>query len=232
MDWLWGSSSKDPKKDPTKQLEPGLREYLDKESPGKYAPAPSALPAPQPPSDQQPAPTAPGQDADKPTVPPQTSFPDGRYAHLWKTYRPPQDSDIGIKEELSAAEKVIETAKYRKSLTFRAALENCAEEQFAFQNCLINGDLSNRIKAAVTMCQLQNRAFNRCFMVQGVSGRAGGSRYTPFSSSFFLGCTWILTRPPCFSNSCALWATSGLRYGIQRERKGSKCTQTRCITRC
>lgn len=177
MGWFSGNSSNNhssnSKNDPTQQLEPGLREYLDKEAPAKYKPTESTSPPAPRPSyrDQvkQPASAKPAQDdasqTDQPTVPSASLFPDGRYAHIWKNYKTPEEIEGPTQ---APAERVLNQFKERKALMHDAALENCAEEHEVLTNCFNLGDLSNRVRARMTMCQRENSKFSRCYTMQGV----------------------------------------------------------------
>lgn len=155
MGWLW--SSKD---DPVKNLDPGLREYLEHEAP-KYAPAPqepSKTDQSQSQSQNQSQSTSPQ------SVPNASLFPDGRYAHLWKTYTPPQEDN----PEVKGAERVISKEKDRKDTVQRAAMENCALEHEALTYCFQTGNWQKQLKARVTLCSEENSTFSRCFTTQAV----------------------------------------------------------------
>lgn len=154
MGWLWGS-----KDDPVKNLDPGLREYLEHEAP-KYAPAPSQDPQGPQKTD---APSSQSQTA-SPSVPNASLFPDGRYAHLWKTYTPPQEEN----PEVKGAERVIGKEKERKDTVQRAAMENCALEHEALTYCFQTGNWQKQLKARVTLCSEENSTFSRCFTTQAV----------------------------------------------------------------
>ncbi|KAL1957623.1 hypothetical protein VTO42DRAFT_5734 [Malbranchea cinnamomea] len=168
MGWFWGNNNRD---DPTKQLDPSLKEFLDKETPAKYEPTPVTKLPPKPQSyrDQVSSATAPSPaqkaatDSEKPVVPAASLFPDGRYAHIWKTYQPLEAVE-GPSE--SPTEKVLAQFKRRKEALNKAALENCAEEHLTLANCFRNGDFSDRLRARMTMCRLQNSKFARCYTMQ------------------------------------------------------------------
>lgn len=63
--------------------------------------------------------------------------------------------------------------KERKAQIGRTALENCAMEQSAVDECFRGGG----VKARMTMCREENKGLERCFVMQSVS----------FFESFFLG---------------------------------------------
>ncbi|KAK4447516.1 hypothetical protein QBC34DRAFT_329814 [Podospora aff. communis PSN243] len=155
--WFGGSSSGS---DPLGKLDPNVRKYLEKESPVKLhphdgEPSPSAPPQPQ-------KPTASSDDADLPPVPPQSLFQDGRYAHLWKTYRPLAALEAETKTDHEKLMDVLEAFKERKAKIGRTAMENCAEEQFEWMNCMKEGEWTKRAK----MCSDEVRAFERCYKTQ------------------------------------------------------------------
>jgi hypothetical protein len=165
MGWFWGSSSNDDKKpassssssDPLRDLDPGLRDFLKKESPIKYttdSAQPPATPSAQP-SEATPPPEAPA-----PAAP--TLFADGRYAHLWKTYTPQSDVEAASKSDAEKIADVLEGYKYRKAEIGRAALENCALEQWEVNECFTNGGVRSRL----TMCRTESRSLERCVEMQ------------------------------------------------------------------
>ncbi|GES61390.1 hypothetical protein ATEIFO6365_0011004900 [Aspergillus terreus] len=166
MGWFWGSSNKD---DPVKKLDPGLREYLENEAPKEYVP--TSVPSAQTPSASSSKPVdaqaqTPGSsDAgapSQPSVPAASLFPDGRYAHLWKTYKPPKDEAA----EMKGAERVIEKYKQRNDTVHRAAMENCALEHEALTLCFQTGNWQKQLKSRATMCSEENGTFSRCFTTQ------------------------------------------------------------------
>lgn len=164
MGWLWGDSNKD---DPVKKLSPELKEFLEKETPAKYVPTEPAQPT-QKPSEKtvdsydQAAPS----DSSKPLVPSASLFPDGRYAHLWKTYKPLEEVEGN---PITGAQRVVEKFKERKDAVHQAAMENCALEHEALTNCFQTGDLQQRVWSRITMCSEANSKFSRCFTTQAVS---------------------------------------------------------------
>ncbi len=183
MGWLWGGKE-DNDRDPTKSLNPTLKEFLNSQQPRPYilaaAPPPpspppaEATPAPQPsePSTPQtPAsnqPSLPSTNAPatptNPSVPRASLFPDGRYAHLWSTYTP-QDSITASNS--SPLERIVSARKDRRELLSRAALENCAFEHELQQRCFTSGSRAQRAKARLTLCREETKSFNRCYALQG-----------------------------------------------------------------
>ena len=59
---------------------------------------------------------------------------------------------------------MLEGYKARKASIGRAALENCALEQWAVQDCWKGGGLRGRM----TMCRRENKEFERCYLMQSV----------------------------------------------------------------
>lgn len=164
MGWFWGSNSDDP----TKKLDPSLREYLEKEAPAKYTPTTdiSSLSDSQKDAVSSKSATSDAPDASQPKPPPPSLFPDGRYAHLWKTYKPLSETEGS--SVTSGAERVIEQFKQRKDTVHRAAMENCALENEALTLCFQTGDWKKKLKAHMTMCSEENGKFSRCYTTQAV----------------------------------------------------------------
>ncbi|RYP41716.1 hypothetical protein DL768_010450 [Monosporascus sp. mg162] len=165
-DSLWPSSS--GADDPLGKLDPKLREFLEKESPVKYNAA-AARPQPTTTKTQTQPIAAPSQaetsredDKNKPVVPKESQFQDGRYAHLWKTYRPLAEVEAETKSDHERLMDVLEAYKERKNQIGKAALENCALEQVDWRSCMTNPSLTDRM----TMCRAQVRKFERCYMMQ------------------------------------------------------------------
>ncbi|KAK4128688.1 hypothetical protein N657DRAFT_639177 [Parathielavia appendiculata] len=166
--------------DPLRRLDPKLREFLEKESPVKYnTPTPPTpqlhqqQPSPPPQHTQQEKQERKQPQSDitqqqqqqqqqKPAVPPESLYPDGRYAHLWKTYRPLSAIEAETKTDNEKLTDVLEAFKERKAQIGRAALENCAEEQFDWTACMKSGSWTARM----TMCRDEVRKFERCYNAQ------------------------------------------------------------------
>lgn len=173
-DSLWSSSSS--AEDPLRKLDPKLREFLEKESPVKYNTTTaknSSSTTQQPQSQSQPparaaatATTIPQENCSSPAVavPKESQFQDGRYAHLWKTYRPLAEIEAETKSDHEKLMDVLEGFKERKGQIGRAALENCALEQVDWRNCMSNPSMTDRM----TLCRAQVKKFERCYMMQTV----------------------------------------------------------------
>ena len=195
MGWFWGSSSsgdgKNTTDDPLRDLEPSLREFLEKESPVKYRTSTSTAPSPPPPAPKNPqsyteqilpplgipSSTSAQADPSAPKVPAESLFPDGRYAHLWKSYKSQYEVENANKTDQEKLLDVLEGYKFRKGEIGRAALENCANEQWAVNDCFRNGGWKSRL----TMCRAENKELGRCYLMQAVGialprGRVQGAR--------------------------------------------------------
>ena len=167
MGWLWGGNENNDR-DPTKSLDPTLKEFLNSQQPRPYIPAQAPPPEPSPSQESSPNKSLPDTNAKapptNPIVPPASLFPDGRYAHLWSTYTP-QDSITAT--TTSPLERLVSARKDRRDLLSRAALENCAFEHELQQTCFTSGSAAQRAKARMTMCREETKAFNRCYALQG-----------------------------------------------------------------
>jgi hypothetical protein len=169
MGWLssiWGTDRTD---DPLGKLDPKLREFLEKESPVKYpaasqptqpSPAPTSVPTPDTQKPANEAPTA----ANKPAVPSQSLYQDGRYAHLWSTYKPLSQIESENATDSDRLQGVLDAFKARKAAIGRASMENCAIEQEEWINCMKNGSWEDQLQ----MCKHQVRRFERCYTMQSV----------------------------------------------------------------
>lgn len=144
--------------DPLQDLDPKVREFLKKESPLKVE---SKKPSQE---DNSKAAAAAPTDAQKPAVPAQSQYQDGRYAHLWKSYRPLKELENETKSDQERMADVVEAYKGRQAAIGLAAMENCAEEQFSWNNCMKSGD----IRARMTMCSDEVRKFEKCHKMQTV----------------------------------------------------------------
>ncbi|KAI1809920.1 hypothetical protein GGS20DRAFT_569864 [Poronia punctata] len=162
-DSLWASSTSAD--DPLRKLDPKLREFLEKESPVKYGSKANDTSSTKThhagnfPSLA--TPTEGGGEKER-TLPPESQFQDGRYAHLWKTYRPLAEIEAETKSDHEKLMDVLEGYKERKNRIGRAALENCAIEQVDWRSCMANPSFNDRM----TMCRAQVRKFEKCYMTQ------------------------------------------------------------------
>ncbi|KAK3341694.1 hypothetical protein B0T25DRAFT_350312 [Lasiosphaeria hispida] len=165
--WFGGSNAAS---DPLRSLDPKLRDFLSKESPVKYATASDeehqyqqAHPQPETPAPEPVVtPVARETDSDAPAVPPQSLYQDGRYAHLWKHYKPLASVEAETKSDHEKLMDVLEGYKERKAQIGKAALENCADEQMDWNACMKSGDWTARM----TMCRKEVQKFERCYNTQ------------------------------------------------------------------
>lgn len=168
FDSLWGRRSDDPLQD----LDPKVREFLRKESPVKYdgsKPKQDGI-GREPIAGESGAATTPSEQTEKvesasSSVPKESLYQDGRYAHLWKTYKPLGEVENETKSDHEKLQDVLDSFKSRKAAIGQAALENCSEEQLDWNNCMKSGSL----KARMTMCRDEVRKFERCYNMQSVS---------------------------------------------------------------
>ncbi|KAL8866834.1 MAG: hypothetical protein Q9174_006051, partial [Haloplaca sp. 1 TL-2023] len=164
--WFGGSSASSSNNDPLRDLDPSLRDFLEKESPVKYQT--SAPPPPPPPAGPEPSVASESAEIDnasntsKPAVPPESLFQDGRYAHLWATYKPRAELEGAMKSDQEKLMDVLEGYKARKAMIGKAALENCTLEQAAVNDCYKKGTWGD----TMTMCRTENQSFTRCYAMQ------------------------------------------------------------------
>ena len=189
MGWFWDSkptNSSSP--DAYKNLDPSLRSFYEQESASQS----SSQPLPK----QDAAPTTyraqvglstPGLSveeqsaapSDRPAVPPESLHQDGRYAHLWKTYRPYDEIANTSKTDQDKLADVVSQYKDRKAAIGRAALENCVVEQLEEQECWRHGGFAK----TMTMCRTENRAFTRCYTMQSRFLKALGYLANQYASA-------------------------------------------------
>ena len=169
MGW-WDSvfGSKPAADDPLK-----LRDFLQKESPVKFPsgkPAADEAAAPQTPAltdDKAEAAARDPQEAARAAAREKSLYKDGRYADLWKTYKPLEDVEADTKSSHEKLMDVLEGYKERKTLIGKAALENCSFQQEEWRKCMTSGSWGD----ALTMCSDKVRKFERCYTMQSVSYR-------------------------------------------------------------
>jgi hypothetical protein len=164
MGWFWNKTSNaSSSTDPLRDLDPSLRDFLAKESPIKYSPAPSPTPSP-PESVPQTTSATSTHVTEKPLVPSESLYPDGRYAHIWRNYRPLVDIENETKSDQEKLADVLDSYKARKAQIGRAAIENCVFEQMEMDECFRNGSTASRMM----MCRTESRKFERCYLMQAV----------------------------------------------------------------
>ncbi|KAF5685510.1 autophagy-related 6 [Fusarium denticulatum] len=170
MGWISSVLGTGKSSDPLSKLDPSLRDFLEKESPLKY---PSNQPTNPPPTYQQPRnadAAATITEQQKPVVPSASLYQDGRYAHLWKNYQPLAEIEAETATDHEKLMSVLEAYKERKEAIGKAALENCAEYQEEWVNCMKHGSWEDQMQ----MCRHQVRRFERCYMMQSRFLRALG----------------------------------------------------------
>lgn len=187
MKWQWWKDD-----DPLDDIDPDLRQYLEKARPKPYGlteqpkAAPQSQPHPQshnpdrswssifgltnPTPPKAPQPTPSDQQSLSTPVPSESLYPDGRYAHLWSTYRPGVQVEEAGKSDQEKLLDILTGWKERQAQVGRAALENCADEQWAIHNCFRTGGWGARLN----MCREENRALDRCVGMQSRFLRALG----------------------------------------------------------
>lgn len=148
--------------DEVKNLDPSLRELLDdpKSKPAISPPKPAT-----PYLDQvtpAPTPLKTSSTDSAPKVPPQSQFQDGRYADLWRNYRPLAQVEDATKTDQQRMRDLMEDQESKKAFLGMMALENCAMEQWAEHECLTGPASVSR----ALLCRAENRAFSRCFETQ------------------------------------------------------------------
>jgi len=158
LDSVFGSKSAD---DPIQKLDPKLRDFLEKESPVKFQP--NRTPADVETSQRSPAPEKPRQDAQS-GVPSASLYQDGRYADLWKTYKPLESVEADTKSSHEKLMDVLDGYKERKMVIAKAALENCSFQQEEWRRCMVEGSWVDTLQ----MCRDKVKKFERCYSMQSV----------------------------------------------------------------
>ncbi|KAJ4293223.1 hypothetical protein N0V90_008505 [Kalmusia sp. IMI 367209] len=176
MGWLWGSGDSSNAKN---NLDPSLRDSLNKEAPAGPKPSLPSRPVEKPQEATQTAQPQPDV-SDKPFVPPQSQFQDGRYAHLWKDYVPQQQLENRAKTEQDKLRDIVEAFNDRKAEIGRIALENCAIEYMEQFECFKSPKTWTQ---TATLCNAESRKFNRCYDVQSKFLKALGYLTMDFRSA-------------------------------------------------
>ncbi|KAJ6779653.1 hypothetical protein PWT90_05774 [Aphanocladium album] len=130
MGWLPSIFGGGNSSDPISNLDPKLREFLDKESPVKYnkpTPQPGAPTSTTERKAQEQANVAPVTDSTKPAVPSESLYQDGRYAHLWKNYRSLSQIEEQTATEQEKLVNILDGYKERKNAIGVAAMENSGQ---------------------------------------------------------------------------------------------------------
>lgn len=179
MSWFWGSKPS-TQEDPTKSLDKDLKQFLDEQQPKRYVTADEQNPrtTPKVEAPLNPPPTATAGQTDS-GVPKESLFPDGRYKDIWKTYVPQQAI---VEATTTPLDRISSAKKDRKASLHQAAMENCAFEEEMKRNCFEAGDTIDQLRARLTMCGRETRAFNRCFQLQAKFMQALGYQGSAYST--------------------------------------------------
>ena len=165
MGWLPSIFGGGKSSSPVDQLDPKLREFLEKESPIKYNPSKSRSTESQAASSKDATPAVAGKPEGENTVPAESLYQDGRYAHLWKNYRPLEQLEEENSTEHDKLMTILEAFKERKVALGKAAMENCAIQQEEWINCMKHGQWKDQLQ----MCRKQVQRYERCYNMQSVS---------------------------------------------------------------
>ncbi|QIW97988.1 hypothetical protein AMS68_003506 [Peltaster fructicola] len=193
MNWLWSSSKST--KDATSELDSGLRDFLKEETartqadtkPTKQSAAHRPANVPSREYASQLGLDSPGQDQDRnasslepqqPIVPEESQFQDGRYAHLWKTYRSEEQLAKAGMTDQDRLGDILHNIKDRKAAIGRAAIENCVVEQLEQHMCYVKGSYYD----LATFCSEPSKRFNRCYEMQARFLKALGYLSMPRSA--------------------------------------------------
>jgi len=176
MSWFWGGKKDE---DPTKSLDSDLKQFLDSQQPRPYAlPEKPAQKVAPPVEEKAPIKTRAELPPEERPLPKESLFQDGRYKDLWKTYVPPSEQPDA---NTNPAQRVVDAKKDRKATLTQAALENCAFEEELKRNCFREGDTLNKLRARMTLCNRETKAFNRCFQLQAKFLQALGYQASSYS---------------------------------------------------
>ena len=171
MGWWPSIFGGDKSADPLNQLDPKLREFLEKESPKhSQATGPTSTTTPQDGRIRAAVAASSSQGGEEKPVPRESLYQDGRYAHLWKNYRPQAEVEAEAMTDHDRLMGVLEGFQERKAQITKVAMENCAESQEAWINCMKHGSWEDQLQ----MCRHQVRAFEKCYTMQSV--RTGARR--------------------------------------------------------
>jgi hypothetical protein len=188
MGWFWETKSESASQDAYNKLDPSLQEFLKNETQStsqksqierqRQIPSPAQIDRPAQSYTNQlgiPAPDDSPSTATRPThndngVPAEAVYQDGRYAHLWKNYRPQHLVEDSGKNDADRLADIVGAYKERTAAVGAVALENCIDLQIALQRCFREGTWAQNM----TMCRTENREFIRCFEMQSRFLRALG----------------------------------------------------------
>lgn len=163
MGWFPWSSSGSKDRKVNDDLDAFLSDELSSVKRQLKSSTPTSPPAPLPAS--KPLPSSSTPSAQTTTSNPGSSrsaFPDGRYADLWKTYRPVAETEAEAEDHTSRLRNLSQAHKARERRVEEAATENCAFEAEALAKCLFAGSATDRF----TMCTAASRAKTGCIEMQ------------------------------------------------------------------
>jgi hypothetical protein len=103
-------------------------------------------------------------------VPKESQFPDGRYAHLWKTYEPKDVLEARGKTDQEKLQDIYDAYKGRQQHIGDLAQENCSFEYMEQWECFRHPGF----KQLATLCRAESKKFNRCVEVQSKIMKALG----------------------------------------------------------
>lgn len=165
MGWLpsiFGSNTESS--GPLQNLDPRLREFLEKESAAKLPDQAQASSASAPPSQSHQLHETSETKKDQSAVPSASLYQDGRYAHIWKKYRPLSEVESETFSESEKLAGMLEGYGKRKKIVRDAALENCVMQEEDWYKCMKSGSWEDRMQ----FCTSQFRTFERCQTMQTV----------------------------------------------------------------
>lgn len=170
---MWPFTSTAPPDSSTK-LDADLRNFLEEDEYNQRLREKAAKPVPKSiPSKAEDQTHKDIVDSHGPAIPSKSLYPDGRYAHLWKTYHPTEDG--AVKSSNEKLRDMKEESKQRGATIDRTAAENCALEAQAEYDCLQNGGWGKKM----VMCREETRALDRCQQLQSKFLRALGYLSVP-----------------------------------------------------
>jgi len=156
-------SSPEKSGDAIRKLDPDLREFLEREKPAQKPHAPEPPKSNVDPFSSTVPSSSQARASNENAVPKESQFQDGRYAHIWKTYRPLADIEAATKTDQEMLTDLVDAYKDRQAAIKDAAAENCIFERLEYRDCLANGTWFERM----TMCRQQSGCFFRCYEMQG-----------------------------------------------------------------
>ena len=158
---VWPFSSSGNNSSPS--LDANLEQFVKSQGSSKYETTSK-------PDSQPSQPTSSNETSSRPNHAKRSAFSDGRYDHLWSTYRSPTEVDSTNKTDQEKASDLLDFHRHRNESIKSAAMENCSPELFAQWDCTRGGPWARR----ATMCRAEQKEIGRCLMMQGRFLRALG----------------------------------------------------------